>query len=213
MRLFRRYAHLALVSILTTGLIVASAPALAATQAEIRQAQRLLTALGYEPGPIDGVAGRQVRAAVSAFQSEAGLPETGAVDAGLLSALRAAAAPPKPLPKPPAAVVAPAPPKPKPAPPSLTGQTWRFMDDDGASMTLTFRADGKVAGPAYAAGFAWRQDGDDLWLTYESPLGGQATRQGRLSGPDAMTGDGQSADGPGAAAAARAWSWRAERTR
>ena len=48
---------------------------------------------------------------------------------------------------------------------------------------------------------------------YESPLGGRTTRQGALDGGGAMSGDGQSADGPGADAAARAWSWSALRLR
>lgn len=201
-------------SLLALGLTLALG-ASAATTGEVREAQRLLNALGYEAGPVDGVAGRRVEAAVRAFQGDMATTETGEVDATLLQALRRAMAPqaPAPLAPPPAVAVVASPPPPPPPEPSLTGQTWRFVDDVGSEMTLTFRRNERVTGPAYAEGFAWRQDGDDLWLTYESPLGGRVVRQGRLAGPDAMTGDGQSVDGPGAEASARAWSWRAEKIR
>ncbi len=57
----------------------------------VAEAQRLLAALGFDPGPADGVAGRRTRAAVRAYQRATGLPETGVIDESLLASLRSAA--------------------------------------------------------------------------------------------------------------------------
>ena len=57
---------------------------------EVRQAQRLLAALGYHARPIDGMNGPASREAVRRFQAVRGLPETGEITPGLLAALRAA---------------------------------------------------------------------------------------------------------------------------
>ena len=54
----------------------------------IREAQQLLADLGYDPGPIDGVAGRKTRDAVIAFQTAAGLQVDGIIGPVTLSALR-----------------------------------------------------------------------------------------------------------------------------
>ena len=56
----------------------------------VRQAQRLLAALGYYKGPITGVNGPLSGAAIRQFQAVRGLPETGDVTTSLLVALRAA---------------------------------------------------------------------------------------------------------------------------
>ncbi len=52
--------------------------------------QRGLVALGFEPGPANGVMTPHTRAAVQAFQTSRGLAATGAIDAPLQHALRAA---------------------------------------------------------------------------------------------------------------------------
>jgi Putative peptidoglycan binding domain len=57
---------------------------------QVRRAQRLLKALGYYEGPLNGRNGPLSSAAVRRFQAIQGLPETGAVTASLLVALRAA---------------------------------------------------------------------------------------------------------------------------
>lgn len=66
---------------------------LAASADEIREAQTLLSELGHDPGPIDGLVGPRVRRAIESFQRSAGLRATGAIDAPLLRALREAAQP------------------------------------------------------------------------------------------------------------------------
>jgi len=58
----------------------------------VAEVQRLLTELGYQPGPVDGAMGPKTRAAISAFQRERGLPVNGRADAGLRDRLRAARA-------------------------------------------------------------------------------------------------------------------------
>ena len=58
---------------------------------EVREIQRHLTMLGYEPGPVDGVFGDETRRALERFQRVANLPATGEASASTLSALRDAA--------------------------------------------------------------------------------------------------------------------------
>ncbi|MCB9959381.1 MAG: SEL1-like repeat protein [Rhodospirillaceae bacterium] len=57
---------------------------------EIRDIQRLLTDLNYDPGPVDGLMGSRTEAAIAEFQTARGLPETGEPSQRLLDALRAA---------------------------------------------------------------------------------------------------------------------------
>ena len=57
----------------------------------IREAQGLLVALGYRPGPADGIWGRRTGRAYQAFLRDAGLPATEALTAEVLRAMRAAA--------------------------------------------------------------------------------------------------------------------------
>lgn len=61
------------------------------TQAEIVRVQRLLALLGYAPGFADGHPGQRTRAAIERFQSDLGLPVTGAASLELLSALQLSA--------------------------------------------------------------------------------------------------------------------------
>lgn len=53
-------------------------------------AQRLLLALGYDPGPVDGIAGPATRDAIRRFEAAQGLPPTGRLTPALLARLRAA---------------------------------------------------------------------------------------------------------------------------
>ena len=57
----------------------------------IREAQSLLGALGYQPGPADGLWGARTARAYHAFLADAGLPETEALTPEALRALRTAA--------------------------------------------------------------------------------------------------------------------------
>lgn len=50
-------------------------------------AQRALAELGYDPGPADGLPGPATRAAVRAFQADAGLPVDGEISQGLIDHL------------------------------------------------------------------------------------------------------------------------------
>ena len=58
----------------------------------IREAQALLAALGYKPGPADGKWGRRTAAAHAAFLRDAGLPPSDALKPAALRALRRVAA-------------------------------------------------------------------------------------------------------------------------
>ncbi len=54
----------------------------------VAEAQRLLVALGYHPGPADGVMRPRTRAALSAFQRTAGLPVNGRMTRRVVQRLR-----------------------------------------------------------------------------------------------------------------------------
>lgn len=68
------------------------APVAGLAQAAVRQSQQYLAALGYEPGPADGLIGRRTRTAVRRFQHDAGLTPTGQISQALLRLLRTAIA-------------------------------------------------------------------------------------------------------------------------
>ena len=58
-------------------------------QATVRETQQALAALGYDPGPADGLYGRRTGSAISAYQRDNGLYADGQPSAELLSHLRA----------------------------------------------------------------------------------------------------------------------------
>lgn len=57
------------------------------TRGQIRKSQRLLGGLGFDVGPVDGIAGPRTRAAVRDYQEQNGLPDTGVITAGLIARL------------------------------------------------------------------------------------------------------------------------------
>ena len=64
-------------------------PAAVTTQANLTEAQRLLTGLGYYRGPIDGVYGASTRSAIMQFESSQGLPRTGYLTPSLVQSMKA----------------------------------------------------------------------------------------------------------------------------
>ena len=66
---------------------------LALDRSERRRIQRGLAALGFEPGPADGLFGSRTRLAVRSYQKEKGLAETGYLDAESAKSLLATAPP------------------------------------------------------------------------------------------------------------------------
>src|SRR5262245_33402116 len=60
---------------------------------DVREVQARLRAFGFEPGPVDGVAGRQTEAAVRRYQQSRTQWQTGKVDSELLEQLRRDPAP------------------------------------------------------------------------------------------------------------------------
>ncbi|MGH7065811.1 MAG: peptidoglycan-binding domain-containing protein, partial [Stellaceae bacterium] len=76
---------------------VAQGNRVAATPALVRQVQFLLSSIGIDPGPIDGVPRQLTNAAVHKFEQQAGLPladlvSSGQISTALLDRLRKAAA-------------------------------------------------------------------------------------------------------------------------
>ena len=55
---------------------------------QIRDIQRMLKKLGYEPGPIDGILGPRTREAIRAFETESGLQLTGEATEDMFARLR-----------------------------------------------------------------------------------------------------------------------------
>src|ERR1700756_2997513 len=53
----------------------------------IREIQFMLSRLGIDPGPIDGIAGQQTLRAVGKFQAQSGLPPGDLVSGGKISAI------------------------------------------------------------------------------------------------------------------------------
>jgi WD40 repeat protein len=63
------------------------------TESPIEEVQRILTELGYDPGPIDGLWGRKARAALNAFQTDKAMVHTSRIDDLVLEKLREAVKP------------------------------------------------------------------------------------------------------------------------
>jgi hypothetical protein len=73
-----------------TGAAAADAQVAAVNRpADVTAAQRLLTALGYYNGPVDGRMGAQTRSAVMQFEGNQGLPQTGVITPSIVSRMRA----------------------------------------------------------------------------------------------------------------------------
>jgi peptidoglycan hydrolase-like protein with peptidoglycan-binding domain len=69
------------------GAQTAAIPATTSSE-DVVTAQRLLTALGYYRGPVDGMSGGQTRSAVMQFEQAQGLPQTGVATPALISRMR-----------------------------------------------------------------------------------------------------------------------------
>ena len=63
---------------------------------EVRGVQRMLTDLGYDPGPVDGIRGRMTIAAIKAFEQDLGFDAEGRIHDELIRTLHAAAELPPP---------------------------------------------------------------------------------------------------------------------
>jgi hypothetical protein len=63
-------------------------PVPALGRGDVAEVQRLLTAFGFNPGPIDGSAGPRTLDAIQRYQEKRGLPQTSALDQGILRQLR-----------------------------------------------------------------------------------------------------------------------------
>ncbi len=81
-----------LASALCLMLAGAAAPASAASEATIMAIQEALAAMGYDPGPADGVLGSNTERAIEAFQAEFGHATTGEAGEILLDRINATAA-------------------------------------------------------------------------------------------------------------------------
>ncbi|MFQ5936092.1 MAG: ankyrin repeat domain-containing protein [Acidiferrobacterales bacterium] len=64
------------------------APGFTPENAQVAELQRLLTELGHDPGPIDGLFGPRTAAAIRAYQEEAGLTVSGTITDALIAHAR-----------------------------------------------------------------------------------------------------------------------------
>ncbi len=83
-------ARLQSVSSTQTASLTPSAPPADPTPSDIREAQQMLSDLGYSPGPPDGIMGSRTRESLMRFQSQEALPVNGEVSDGVLAQLRKA---------------------------------------------------------------------------------------------------------------------------
>jgi peptidoglycan hydrolase-like protein with peptidoglycan-binding domain len=60
----------------------------ASTPMSITELQQRLSAMGYKPGPVDGVSGPRTASALRKFQHDHHLPVTGTLDPQTVAALR-----------------------------------------------------------------------------------------------------------------------------
>lgn len=67
-------------------------PAAIGGTADVMTAQRLLTALGYYRGPIDGVYGARTRSGIMQFEASQGLPQTGSLTPSIVARMRSSLA-------------------------------------------------------------------------------------------------------------------------
>lgn len=63
------------------------------TREEVRELQARLRSFGFNPGPVDGIAGRTTESAILRYQQERAQPQTGKVDRDMLEQLRQDPAP------------------------------------------------------------------------------------------------------------------------
>ena len=89
---------------------------------------------------------------------------------------------------------------------TVAGETWQFLDDSGATLTLTFRPEGLIDGTSFDEAWRWEQQGHTLQLHYANRLGQSATRNGTLTTQASMAGTARSSRGS-------EWSWTAQRVR
>jgi localization factor PodJL len=61
----------------------------------IKDVQILLSGMGYDPGPVDGILGKRTQAAIRAYQRAVGSPQDGEITAELLKRLHVSQAPPR----------------------------------------------------------------------------------------------------------------------
>jgi len=87
-----------LIAVFALCLLVVIRPAIGAYDARVEAAQRALGALGFDPGPVDGLMGRRTRAALKAYQGANALEPSGRVDAATARALGISAPGPAPGP-------------------------------------------------------------------------------------------------------------------
>lgn len=190
----------------------------------VLEIQQHLSALGLDPGPVDGLLGEQTRQTIRAFEQEEGLAVTGEPAPEILRHLRQRVAAERNAdpreasagtePAPVAAESEPAGQRAvKPVPiaeatseSTLAGTTWLFRDDSGVEFSVRFEPDGAISGPVFSRGWTWEQEAEQVKLTYDNRVGGQATRSGELISGHEMAGRGESSRGA-------EWFWQASRTR
>ena len=78
-----------IVAAVSLSLFVGFAPAVAASECDVRSAQLALDARGIDTGPIDGVFGPRTQRAVQEFQTQSDLNSSGVLDVTTCEALLA----------------------------------------------------------------------------------------------------------------------------
>lgn len=183
----------------------------------VRELQRLLLQLGFEPGPIDGKFGPSTASAISAYQEAAGLLIDGKPSRDLLQQLREDAANLTALPllkpnenadpqKSESATSSVAADLRDNQGASLAGTTWLFTDESGSEFSLEFIQGGGIKGILYENFWNWHQSGEDVEILYDNKLGLAVSRVGTVKLPGIMEGTAIPSRG-------KKWTWKARRTK
>lgn len=195
----------------------------AAAQAGLQQVQQMLASEGFDPGPADGLMGRQTVRALIAFQRQQGLPQTGRADPAVIERLRqitsartasntAAAAVASTQGSAtalrgsaniPSANAVPAQ-SGAGAAALLTGSRWVMIDRSGSRQIIRLLPSGEIADAPMPNFWKWRRNGDILTIEFDNGAGGWVTRTGRLTTPDRIEGRAESSHG-------LTWTWTGHR--
>ena len=179
----------------------------------IVEIQTLLSLLGYNAGPADGVAGRLTIQAILQFQKAQKLPSTGRPTANLVKQLRLAAAPPVPEPPPQTTYPDAGSARKSTEPPATTASTpvdtpavtltrWKIIDPSGAQTIVLFERNGQIGEVANSRFWHWEQNGPEVTITYDDGWGAHIIRRGTLA-DDVIFGEAESRG--------MKWRWQAEK--
>jgi len=173
----------------------------APTTTQLRDVQRRLAELGFDPGVADGKIGPRTIAAIQEYQRSIDVEPDGKLTEDLYQRLTDQPDP--------ATFTEPTKPEEHLVPPEsaecprATGR-WLFEDEQGSSFELTLGANGEVTGAPYPQHWHWQSKDPLIEIVYDNGMGQTVTRSGQLENEATIIGDAMDSRG-------RIWTWMAKR--